>query len=197
MDRIRKSVMVLHLAEKLREKGSWCGETHMHKAMYFLQSALYVDTDFDFVFYKHGPFSFDLRDFVAGLLADDLLKLEPQIPPYGPRYNITDDAETLQERFPKFLAEHGPQVETIADYLGRRGVTELERLSSALYVTKEGATADCDDESRVSEIVELKPHVSRDEALSAVHEVDEFLAGLDGVEASSNSNPNPNASAAC
>lgn len=179
MDRMRKSVLVLHLARQLREHESWCGETHLQKAMFFVQQALGVEAGFEFIFYKHGPFSFELRDFIGGLLADDLLRMEPQAPPYGPRFAPTESAAQLEERFPKFLAKYKPILKTIAEFSGEKGVAELERLASALYVTKESAT-EKDVEARVNEILELKPHVGRESARLAVETVDDFLSKIDG-----------------
>ena len=37
MDRLRKIVILTELASELRKEGSWCGETHIQKATYFLQ----------------------------------------------------------------------------------------------------------------------------------------------------------------
>lgn len=178
MDRLKKSVLVLHLARKLRDQDSWCGETHMQKAMFFVQQALGIDAGFEFTFYKHGPFSFDLRDFIEGLRADELLRLEPQAPPYGPRFAPTEDAIQLENRFPKTLDRYGSSLEVVAEFLGDKGVAELERLSSALYVTKEGAS-DIDVDARVREIRELKPHVEREAARDAVEMVDGFLAKVE------------------
>lgn len=178
MDRMRNSVLVLHLARQLREHKSWCGETHIQKAMFFVQRALGVEAGFEFIFYKHGPFSFDLRDFIGGLLADDLLRLEPQEPPYGPRFALTESAAQLEERFPRFLAKYKPMLKTVAEFSSEKGVADLERLASALYVTKENATRK-DVEARVNEILELKPHVEREAALLAVKTVDDFLSEID------------------
>jgi uncharacterized protein YwgA len=177
MDRLKKSVLVLHLTRKLRDRGSWCGETHLQKAMYFVQQAFGIEAGFEFTFYKHGPFSFDLRDFIGGLQADGLLRLEPQTPPYGPRFAPTEDAEDLENQFPKMLRQYGQCVEVVADFLGDKGVAELERLASALYVIKEGSS-DEDVEARANEIRNLKPHVGQEAARVAIENVDSFLANV-------------------
>ena len=62
LDRVRNGVVITRLIETLRERGSWCGETHVQKAAFFLQELMEVPTRFHFILYKHGPFSFDLRD---------------------------------------------------------------------------------------------------------------------------------------
>ena len=64
------------------------------------------------------------------------------------------------------------KLDFVAAYLGNRGVVELERMGTALYVTleKEGL----DQEARSNRIVELKPHIKLDEAREAVQQVDEM-----------------------
>ena len=62
MKLLKRNVMVLTLARKIRNRGSWCGETHLQKAVYLLQDLAGVETGLEFVLYKHGPFSFGLRD---------------------------------------------------------------------------------------------------------------------------------------
>ena len=83
MDRLRRAALLTRLIELLRKKGSWCGETHIQKSTFFVQNLMKVPLSFDFILYKHGPFSFDLRDELTGLRADGLIRLEPQWP-YGP-----------------------------------------------------------------------------------------------------------------
>jgi uncharacterized protein YwgA len=62
MDRLWRASLLLTMNEELRRAGSWAGETHMQKAIFFLQELIKVPLGFEFLLYKHGPFSFDLRD---------------------------------------------------------------------------------------------------------------------------------------
>jgi len=78
MDRLRKAALQTRLIEQLRKEGSWCGETHVQKATLFLQDLMRVPLELEFILYKHGPFSFDLRSELTSLRADELVKLEPQ-----------------------------------------------------------------------------------------------------------------------
>jgi uncharacterized protein YwgA len=67
MKEAQNRAILVTLIKSLRSKGSWCGETHIQKAAFFLQQLTGVPIDFDFILYKHGPFSFDLRECDAGL----------------------------------------------------------------------------------------------------------------------------------
>src|SRR3989338_8128509 len=100
MDRLKKAALLTSLAQKLRDNGSWCGETHLQKAVYFLEDLFAIPLEFEFILYKHGPFSFDLRDELTSLRADELLRLVPQDPPYGPRLTPTERCERLKELLP-------------------------------------------------------------------------------------------------
>lgn len=173
MDRLQKAALLTRLIQKLREQGSWCGETHIQKAVNFVQDLAGVPIGFNFVLYKHGPFSFDLRDELTALRADDLLTLEPQSPPYGPRVAATDRSEYIQSVFAKTLAAYDDRLAFVADKLGGKNVTELERLATALFVTRR-AEPGVPAADRVKELRRLKSHISSEKAEEAIMEIDQF-----------------------
>jgi len=183
MEMLQKAVVIAELVNKMKEHGSWCGETHVQKAVFLLQELVKVPTGFAFVLYKHGPFSFDLRDEITEWRVYDLFRWQTHREPYGPSLRTTANAETLQGRFRKTLTKYEKQVDFIAQAVGRRGVAELERLATALLIT--GRLPDSDAATRARRINELKPHVPVPLALKAVEEIDEiagrakeFLKGL-------------------
>ena len=174
MNRMAKAALLTRLMITLRNQGSWCGETHIQKSIYLLQELFSVPLGFDFILYKHGPFSFDLRDELTSLRADGLLSLQPQAIPYGPRLAPAEGALALAGRFPKTLANYSLAVDFIADRLGSRGVNALERLATGVYVTRQQPDADAAD--RAQALVGLKPHISFQDALAAVQETDSLFA---------------------
>jgi len=172
MDKLQKDVVIIALMEKLKEHESWCGETHVQKSTYFLQELTGVDLGFDFILYKHGPYSFDLTDEFASMRADGLLKIVVQPAPYGPSLLPTDAAADLKERYPKTLRDCSVAIDRIATLLGGKGVAELERLATALYVSRN--VDDHDPDALAKSIVELKPHINHAAALNAVKTVQEW-----------------------
>ena len=158
------------LVGQLRASGNWCGETHVQKAVYFLQTACGVPMGYSFVLYKHGPYSFDLRLDTARLLGRRMLKQEPSRPPYGPRLGATTIMSRHVDRHAEAIRRYSEDVRRVVQLVGRRGVAELERLSTALYVT----VRQCEESiaSRAARIHELKPHVSVESAAEAVKELD-------------------------
>lgn len=172
MDRLKKAALLTQLIEELKSGGSWCGETHIQKAVYFVQHLGRVPLDYDFILYKHGPFSFDLRDELTALRADGLLKLESQWP-YGARIVPTEQSEHIQKPYPKTLNQYGSKIKFIASKLSNKGVVELERLATALYVSND-LEDDAPASERAKRVVELKPHISNEDAFEAVKEVDKI-----------------------
>jgi hypothetical protein len=174
MNRLRRVAIVARLMERLGARGSWCGETHLQKAMFFLQELLEVSTEFDFILYKHGPFSFDLRDELTAMRADGLVAMQKNPFPYGPTLVPTEVAANLESRFPKTLRQYAGQIDFVANNLGGKGVADLERLATALWVMQEDSHTPSTAEHWVKRVHELKPHVALEEARSAVAEVSEI-----------------------
>jgi hypothetical protein len=173
MKRSQRAALLTLLIREMLGRGSWCGETHIQKATFLLQDLLRVDTGFDFILYRHGPFSFELRDELASMQADDLLELVARRPGYGPTYVPTSFSEEFLERFPKTAARYTRQVEFVAGELHNMGVLELERLATAYYIAeREGITRKGD---RAERLVELKPHVSLQEARLATDQIDRMI----------------------
>ena len=104
--------------------------------MFFLQKLFDVPTGFEFILYKHGPFSFDLRDELTGMRADGFLKLIPQ-PPYGASHVTSESGQNLERQFAETVDGHRNFIEYVAKNLGSKKVAELEQLATALYVMRQ------------------------------------------------------------
>jgi len=135
---------------------------------------LQVPIGFNFILYKHGPFSFDLRDELSSMTTDQLMELKPRRYPYAPSLGLTETGHRFLDRFPRTIQQYKERIEFVAEKLGSSGVAELERLATALHVTNE-LGEDISPDERARRLNELKPHVSLDAAASAVRKVDEYL----------------------
>jgi uncharacterized protein YwgA len=176
MNRIAQQAVLAGLAERLTSHGSWTGETHIQKAAYLASTLADIDFDFDFILYKHGPFSFELRDELNGMRAEGLMEEVFISPSYGPRLMVTDSGRELEAEFAKTMGRYGDALDWVADALGNRGVMDLERLATAMWVTQEDATAST--QSRAEALCHVKPHITREAAVDAVEEVDGLLAAM-------------------
>lgn len=173
MDQWQQAAVLTRLVDKLREQGSWAGEGHLQKAVFFLEELLGCPLGFDFILYKQAPFSFDLRDELTSLRAGLILTLEPQAPPYGPKFASTSIGQKVVRRYSGTVEEQGPRIDFVAGLFRDRGGKERERLATALYTSRElGWSSSV--ETRAKLLNEVKPYVSLEEAREAV-------ATLDGI----------------
>jgi hypothetical protein len=169
MNSTRRTAIISALANRLASEGSWCGETHIQKATYLLEQLAGVKLGFDFTLYKHGPYSFDLRDHLAAMRADRYIDVQPQPDPYGPSLLPTLRGQRLSSRS-SVVGRHRDAIDWVAKTIGRRRVSELERLATALYMTARMPYASVGE--RAGSIHELKPHVSYQEAFDAIEEIE-------------------------
>ncbi|MHC1729697.1 MAG: hypothetical protein AB9866_27455 [Syntrophobacteraceae bacterium] len=176
MDKYQQAAVLFELVDSLRKHESWCGETHVQKAAYFLKELYGVPLSVNFILYKHGPFSFELRDSLTELRADGLLVLQPQ-PPYGPRLNVTQLGRSIKDRFPKTLKRYRVFIEQVAETFGGKGVSQLECLATALYVTRTLDQAKS-VKNRAIELKEIKPHIPLSDAQTAIQEIDIMLKAV-------------------
>jgi uncharacterized protein YwgA len=160
---IDRSAILLDLAAQLRAYGSWTGETHVQKAAYLLQQLLGVPSGFKFVLYKHGPFSFDLRDSLNKLETWGCIQTEDQPYPYGPKI-VEGPASGKLRAASKDREEYVPQIQFVAHQLGKANVSELERVATALFIELD---PNVKPEDRPDRLVSLKPHISHQDAPNA------------------------------
>lgn len=177
MDKMDRRAMVLALVDALRESGSWCGETHIQKSCYALQTLFEWPTDFDFTLYKHGPFSFDLEDYVGELWSDNLLAAVPTDFSLGTGLTVTEPGKEIGNLRKDLVQRYSKELKLVSEQLGRKHVCELEKIATAIYVTQElGTTVSVEERAR--RITHYKKHVSEGEAEAAVLEADALRAVL-------------------
>jgi len=173
MERLERQALLLQVLERLSEQGSWCGETHLQKCVFFLQRGLHVPFDFDFVLYKHGPFSFDLRTTLGEMTGNLLLEVKQQPYPYGPSLGPGPSSQVLLSQFAAPLSRFATAIDFVAQRFAKANVVTLERLSTALFILQESPEAS--DDEAAKRITTIKPHISDESAREAVEEVRAIL----------------------
>ena len=167
----RQTSIVLYVMNALKVNGSWCGETHVQKTLFLCQELFGVRSDFKFILYKHGPYSFQLSEHLQGLIADDLIHVRSR-PPYGPSLELSEDVSALYRGVASDV-NLSRKIDFMAAKLGRKGVADLERLATAVYVNERHGTH-LPAERRAALLISLKPHVSSESARNAFLEVDQL-----------------------
>lgn len=183
MTTVDRYALVVALTDHLRASGSWCGQTHVQKASYLAQEMLGVPLGQDFRLYKYGPYSFGMSDDLAVMQTLGFLCASPR-GPYGVSLEKTRHGERLVLERQEIVRRFRPHLKFIADEFGRKGVAELERLSTAFLVTREIDTASVDERSR--RLMEYKPHVGRDAAVEAVVAIDDMIQRGKALEDATN-----------
>ena len=166
-----QQALVVETIARLKAHGSWAGETHVQKSLFFLKNLLDVPFDYNFVLYKHGPYSFDLHHDVGKMRAYSFLDLEPRMP-YGPSFAQGDMAKQMLARFDTTVRQYRDAIEFVAMNLGEANVRELERYATALYVKLEYPNTS--PVQLANTMIELKPHITKEEAAVAIQYVEDL-----------------------
>jgi uncharacterized protein YwgA len=164
------------MIKALHRANSWCGETHIQKAIYLLQSAGEVDLGYGFVLYKHGPYSFDLATDIASLRSANVIEFAFPVQGYGPSVTLTTLAERIMQSAQLFVRQFATRINFIAEWFGSHDVRYLERIATAFYVKQQSPREDT--AGLAARIMSLKPHISEPDAYTALRELDVKLRGL-------------------
>jgi hypothetical protein len=174
MERISYSLrcaLIVDLLLKLQEHGSWCGETHIQKAMYISQDLSKANFGYKFVMYKHGPFSFELKDELTAMRANDMIEYAFTQQGYGPSIRVTQFGRRIYDTNQKNIETYRRTNEFVAKWLAGSDVRNLEKLATAYYVTKKNPRDPL--LQRAKKINSLKPHVdvvAAEEAIKIVEQ---------------------------
>jgi hypothetical protein len=165
---MKQARLLLEIARHLRANGSWTGETHVQKNAYLLQELLEVPVGFRFVLYRHGPFSFDLREQLFEMEAGRIVAFEEQPYPYGRKIVDAAAAAAMYQQM-QVPGDVSAKIDFLAEQLGNSGVATLERIATAFYVTREAGIC---PEKRVERLRELKPHIEQNAAEDAFRKLE-------------------------
>jgi hypothetical protein len=163
--------VLLEVIKKLRAKGSWCGETHVQKAAFILQQISRSKLGYKFVLYKHGPYSFDLRDELIAMKASEIVEFAFPQQGYGPSIKPTKFGERLYDANKDEIGRYEKIIDFVANWFGSRDVRYLERVATAYFITSKHPREPVS--SRAQRLVTLKPHVDLIGAEEAVRVVDQ------------------------
>lgn len=166
----RQAAILAAFVEKVRSLGKDCGETLMQKAAYVMKELLAVPLEDEFRIHYYGPFSFELRDRLASMEADDIVRVRPR--EIGVTYETGERFSQLRTRFASEIEAASPAIEFTATRLGSLGVKKLEPLTTALYVSREKPGASV--QARAARLREIKQHIDETEAVGAVKTIDQW-----------------------
>jgi hypothetical protein len=173
MERVSYSLrctLIVDILKGLREHGSWCGETHIQKAMYISQDLAKTNFGYKFIMYKHGPFSFDLKDELSAMRANRIIEFVFPRQDYGPSIQVTKFGERVYEMNVENIEIYQRINAFVANWLASSDVRTLEKVATAYYVTKKNPRDPVTERARKVNI--MKPHVDIIAAEEAIKIVD-------------------------
>ena len=172
MERLKKATLISEMLNRMIDKGSWAGETHLQKCLFFLQEMREVPTGYVFQLYKYGPFSFDLRDEIVQLRGVGMISLFSRKYPYGSSLKVSELGQSLRKHFPKTLEKYTDDLDFVTKHFGDLNATELGKLATAYYfiLQKENSS----DEEIAKKINDVKSYISIPEGMEAAKKVREI-----------------------
>jgi uncharacterized protein YwgA len=168
----RKHAFVLAIVDCLHEHRSWTGKTHVQKALSLLRDRQEVEVPFDFVLYRHGPYSFEVESAIEEMRSYGAIEIEP-VPGYGVVLRHGPMAEYVRNQH-KLDKTEAQAIDEVCRYVDRRNVLELERLATASWIRVRESVGSSSEV--VKRLISLKPHISAAEAEKADSDVSTWLA---------------------
>jgi len=164
------AAVLVSLIEALREHGH-CGNTHIQKSMFFIQEISEFEDPYPFVLYKHGPYSFTLKEDLSAFLSYRFLDIA--IPDNSTvQYSNGPQADMLKQKFWGKAKRYEACINFVAEKLGPKDVRHLEKLSTALFFLNHRPMK---EEEIARKIHELKPHISLEDAENSIKLAKELL----------------------
>ncbi len=166
-----RCALIVDLVKRLRERGSWCGETHLQKALFILQDISRSNFGYKFVIYKHGPYSFELSSELTGMRAAGIIELQFPREGYGPSIQVTPFGNRIYEVNKQNVEQYFATNRFLSEWFAANDVRYLEKIATAYYITKKNPRVSVGERARKLNL--LKPHVDVPAAENAVRVVDE------------------------
>ena len=190
MDRLWQARLVSDVVEALRENGSWTAESHVQKCIYMVKELFDKEVSFRFVPYKHGPYSFELRDEIGRLLSTRVLVSEPARP-YGPRIRTRSDSAHLRRQLER--VDHGlsDQIAFVAGKIGAMPASDVGLLATGILVLKEQETCKKSSQESLARFRYLKPAVEEETCIKFICDAQKLIQDVRKPAFSCDSRPLP------
>ena len=167
-----KHAYILAVIEGLRKQRSWTGKTHVQKTLFLLESAFGLPLPFQFILYKHGPYSFDVEEELERMKSYEAIR-QTAVPAYGVVLQPGELAGFLKKVAP-LKVEEEDAISRVCEFVGTKDVKDLERLATAAWIRKREGVM---ENHKIAErLHELKPHIPIHEALRASNEASPLFA---------------------
>ncbi len=168
----KKHAIILSVIEFLHRHGSWTGKIQIQKALSLLHDKDSAKVPFQFVIYRHGPYSFEVEEELEQMRSYGAIEIEPNAQGYGVVLRPGPMAD-IAELKGKIAEETKQAISAVCRFVGNRDASDLERLATASWIRKQEKK---DNNQAVAlRLHQLKPHISIMVAEEADRAVGEWL----------------------
>ena len=136
------------------------GRTALMKLCFFLQVLRGVPLGYEFTLYSYGPFDSDVMADLQCAEGLGALRSNTVMYPGGYGYSISSgpQAGEVKTYSSAFLQQSRADIDWVATKFGRHNASELELLSTALFVSIKDRSSS--NEQIVEKVHSIKPHFS-------------------------------------
>ena len=167
MSEMNGYAIVLRAVRGLNAAKSWTGKTHVIKSLYIASTK--ADLPFEFVLFKHGPYSFDANDAIESMSAIGVLEMMAT-PPYGVRLKPGRTATSVRTEIEPQIVD---AIDSAIRLVGESDVKALEAIATSVWV-HEKKHVNSENEWQ-QEVQNLKPHLDKDLIADAIKRARTFL----------------------
>jgi hypothetical protein len=159
-------MIVARLVRRIREEGGWGSRTAIQKNLYALRTLFPRVETAEYLFYKHGVYSFELDEAIAEMVLTGELQREETR--WGGRYDAP--AHPRYEGEAALPGELEPALDFVARKLAGFTARQLEALTTVMYVATDESEREYrfPPEALLRRVSELKPHLSGSELQEAL-----------------------------
>ena len=173
MNDSQRIALLILLDREMLLRGSWCGERTFPEGNFLPSGYDWCGTRLRFRTLPAWTIFVRTTEPTSTTVASELLTLQVKQLGYGPAYVPTTFSETFLQRFPKTTARYIEQIRFISAELGDMNVEAIEKLATAFFITEHGTGESL--RTRADQLVEIKPHISRRDAIKACEDVDDMI----------------------
>lgn len=168
----KQHAFILEIIESLHRHESRTGKTHVQKAISLLRDLGKVNVPFEFVLYRHGPYSFQVEEALEQMQSYDAIRAEPNAGGYGAVLRTGSMAD-FSRSHEALTEKEKLAVDEVCKFVARRNVLDLERLATASWIRHQEQVTQSDQVA--IRLNTLKPHISIDKAETANAEIVAWL----------------------
>ena len=160
----KKQAYILTTIQSLHANQSGTGKTHVQKALSLLADSGKVEVPFNFLLYKHGPYSFDIESELEQMKSYDAVEVSPNANGYGVVLKAGQMSKYALDKAP-ISSQVKEAINKVCKFIGSNPVKILERLATASWIYHQEKIAD--PIMMAERLHELKPHIKIEDAKSA------------------------------